>query len=78
MRQEKRSPDPMGSELDGEAEQVALPIPKTGKKYGWSRTYIYEQLKSGRIKGKKAGRRTLVDDASARAHWQSLPDFKAG
>ncbi|MCB2114275.1 MAG: hypothetical protein R3C42_07345 [Parvularculaceae bacterium] len=71
-------PNFVGGECPDHSEQVGLPIPNTGKKYGWSRTRTYELLKSGKIKGKKIGRRTIVDDASAREYWKNLPDYKAG
>lgn len=42
--------------------------------YGVSRSYLYGEISSGRLKTKKAGRRTLIRTVDAQAWLDSLPD----
>jgi excisionase family DNA binding protein len=50
----------------------ALSVVEFGKRYGIGRSKIYEEIKGGRLRAIKNGRRTLiiVDDAEAWLHSQ--------
>jgi hypothetical protein len=57
-------------------QPAARSVPDTGAHFGWSRTFIYENLAAGTLTAVKAGRRTLVTTASADALFASLPKAK--
>jgi hypothetical protein len=42
--------------------------------YGVGRTYVYEQIGSGALKSKLAGRRRLILTSDAEQWWKSLPE----
>ena len=44
-----------------------------GESYNLGRTSVYEEIRSGRLKTKKVGRRTLIGDDDAEKWWRSLP-----
>ena len=52
---------------------VARTIPDTCEHYGWTRTFVYNALSAGKLKARKAGRRTLIDSESSDELHQSLP-----
>jgi hypothetical protein len=39
----------------------------------FSRTFIYEAIKKGRLKARKAGRRTVIIDEDYQSYLESLP-----
>jgi excisionase family DNA binding protein len=43
--------------------------------YGVHRTKAYEELKSGRLRGRKIGRRTIITEDDAEDWLQCLPFF---
>ena len=51
----------------------ALSIANACKRAGVGRTFIFEEIRSGRLKAKKAGRRTLVLREDLTAWLQALP-----
>jgi excisionase family DNA binding protein len=44
--------------------------------YGVGRTKVYEEIKAGRLKARKAGRRTIIGDEAAEEWWRSLPELR--
>jgi excisionase family DNA binding protein len=65
-----------GSSMDArtsEKEQRAFSIQEFSKAYGIGRTKIYEELNSGRLRGRKIGRRTLIAKLDAEDWLQRLP-----
>lgn len=52
---------------------IHLSIKGTCERHNCNRTYLYELAGEGKILLRKSGRRTLVDVASADAHFASLP-----
>jgi hypothetical protein len=44
--------------------------------YSVGRTKAYEEIKAGRLKAKKAGRRTIIGDEAAEEWWRSLPELQ--
>jgi excisionase family DNA binding protein len=59
--------DPLSLSPEGASEYLSL-----------SKPTIYRLLAAGTIKGKRSGARTLIDGASVRAYYKSLPDYAAG
>ncbi len=53
-------------------------LPEAIRFSGLSRTSIYEALKRGDLKARKAGRRTLISFADLEAYLASLPAYQAG
>ena len=53
-----------------------LTIPEAIKVYSLSRTRIYEELITGRLSAKKAGRRTLLAVSDLDAYFAELPIWK--
>ena len=53
------------AELHRQARQRAMSIDEFCERYGLGRTKTYEELKSGRLRGRKIGKRTVIaaDDA---------------
>jgi hypothetical protein len=44
--------------------------------FGCGRTHVYSLLGAGKIHAVKSGKKTLVEMASARAHFESLPSAR--
>lgn len=57
---------------------ITITIPDAVKFSGCSRSALYEALKRGELKAKKAGRRTLIAFADLEAYLASLPAYGAG
>jgi excisionase family DNA binding protein len=57
---------------------IAVTIPDAVKATGMSRTSIYEALKRGDLKARKAGRRTLISFADLQAYLAKLPTYQTG
>ncbi len=66
---EQQSPYDGGEHFD----QFAYSIPDVSRKTSIGRTAIYEEIKAGRLKARKAGRRTVILDPDLRAWLASLP-----
>ncbi len=56
---------------------LAYPIADLPAVVGVGRSFLYEQIKAGKLKATKVGRRTAVLDEDARAWLRSLRDGKA-
>ena len=52
---------------------AAMTIEAAGQRYGWTRTFIYNELAAGRLEAVKAGRRTLILTESANRLLAALP-----
>lgn len=57
---------------------LAHTIPKAVEVLGVSRSTLYELMKDGRIKARKAGNRTLIPHVELEAYLDSLPEYQAG
>ena len=53
--------------------RFALPVVEAASALGVSRRTISRLLASGALQGRKLGRRTLIDAASLRTYYASLP-----
>jgi excisionase family DNA binding protein len=60
-------------ELQRYAHQRAMSIDEFCDGYGLGRTKAYEELKSGRLRGRKIGKRTLITEDDAEDWLRSLP-----
>ncbi|MEW6389605.1 MAG: helix-turn-helix domain-containing protein [Pseudomonadota bacterium] len=56
-------------------ERVAISVSEFCTIYGVGKSFLYEELKSGRLKARKVGARTLIPAAEARAWWASKKVF---
>jgi hypothetical protein len=61
------------TERQRRARQRAMSVAKFSEDYGIGRTKAYEELKSGRLRGRKAGKRTLISQQDADAWLLRLP-----
>ena len=52
---------------------VARTLEATAEHYGWTRTFIYNQLSAGKLAAVKAGRRTLIVTETAERLFGELP-----
>lgn len=57
------------------APKQLLTIPEFSREYGLSRSRVYDELREGRLVGKKLGRKTLISRANADAWAAALPDY---
>lgn len=57
---------------------LAETIPEAVKATGMSRTWIYGELKCGRLAALKAGRRTLIPYSQLVAYLADLPAYEPG
>ena len=53
----------------------AMTLKEFSKQFGIGRTTAYRLLQSGEITAKKAGRRTLIERASAEDWYAKLPSY---
>jgi hypothetical protein len=51
-------------------------VPAFGKAHTISRTQVYREIGSGRLKASKIGKRTVITAESAAAWRAALPDFR--
>ena len=71
--------DPIsGHEQQRRARQRAMSLAEFCDRYGPSRTKTYEEIKSGRLRAVKCGKRTLVTEDDAEAWLRSLPPVACG
>ena len=56
-------------------EKLAYTIDELAAAGGGGRTAIYEALNSGKLKGKKRGKRTIILAPHAIDYLENLPDF---
>lgn len=54
-----------------------LSIGEFVQQYGVGRTTTYEEIKSGRLRARKIGKRTIIDVEDAEAWLRNLPIVKA-
>jgi excisionase family DNA binding protein len=59
--------------MQDDGEKLAYSVDDVPKLTGVGRSFIYEQIKAGRLVIKKAGRRTLIFDTDLKAWLASLP-----
>jgi excisionase family DNA binding protein len=57
--------------------QRALSVVEFCERYGLCRTKTYEELKSGRLRARKLGKRTLISIDDAEIWFQQLPEMGA-
>jgi excisionase family DNA binding protein len=55
------------------ARQRAMSIAQFSERYGPGRTTIYEEIKLGRLRARKCGKRTLITEDDAEDWLRSLP-----
>jgi hypothetical protein len=55
------------------ANQRAMSIARFSEEYAIGRTKAYEELRSGRLRGRKIGTRTIISQDDAEAWLQQLP-----
>jgi len=55
------------------ARQRAMSIAEFCERYGPGRTKTYEELKSGRLRGRKIGKRTIITEDDAENWLRCLP-----
>ena len=67
---------PTGVELL--AGKVAFSINEFCEAFGVKRDLAYDEIKAGRLKARKAGRRTLIRAVDARQWLDGLPDLMIG
>jgi excisionase family DNA binding protein len=60
-------------ELQRRAQQRAMSLAEFCGRYGPGRTKTYDEIKSGRLRAVKCGKRTLVTEDDAEAWLRSLP-----
>ncbi len=58
--------------------RAAFSIDEFAKSAGVGRDKIYEEIRTGRLRARKAGRRTLITADDARRYLDSLPDLQLG
>jgi len=64
-------------ERERRARQRAMSVARFSEDYAIGRTKAYEELKSGRLRGRKVGKRTIITDDDAEAWLQRLPTVMA-
>jgi excisionase family DNA binding protein len=67
------SPKISEAELTCSARQRAMSISEFSERYGPGRTTIYEEIKRGRLRARKCGKRTFITEDDAEDWLQSLP-----
>jgi hypothetical protein len=74
MKADQKIPD---AERQRRAQPRAMSIRQFSEHYGIGRTKAYEELKSGRLRGRKIGRRTVITEDDAEDWLQRLPAIEA-
>jgi excisionase family DNA binding protein len=65
------------AERQRRARQRAMSIAEFCERYGAGRTKAYKGLKSGRLRGRKIGKRTTITEDDAEDWLRCLPAFEA-
>lgn len=65
-------------ELRRRARQRAMSIAEFCERYGPGRTKVYEELRSGRLRGRKIGKRTIITEDDAEEWLRHLPVIENG
>jgi hypothetical protein len=73
-----RLPNIFRGDRQGRARQRAMSIDGFCKGYGIGRTKAYEEINAGRLKARKAGKRTIIAEDDAEAWLGLLPAFQEG
>lgn len=55
------------------AQQRAMSVDEFCRSYGPGKTKAYEELKSGRLRGRKIGKRTIITEDDAEDWMRNLP-----
>ena len=66
------------AEPQGGARQGAMSIADFCRRYGVGRTTVYEEIKSGRLRARKIGKRTAIGTDDAEDWWRHLPSCGGG
>lgn len=61
--------------LEANAKALAVSIEEAARLAGVGRGYLYQQISQGRLRARKAGRRTLIALADLAAWVEALPTF---
>jgi len=61
--------------LEANANALAVSIEEAARLAGVGRGYLYQQISSGHLRARKAGRRTLIVLVDLAAWLQQLPTF---
>jgi excisionase family DNA binding protein len=61
-----------------ELEPIAIPPGAAARYIGVSKRHLYRLLATGAVTARKDGRRTLVDVASLKTYYDSLPEHASG
>ncbi len=67
----------MGTTDQYDTERGAFTIAAFGRAYHLGQTFIYQQIKDGKLRAVKVGRRTLILRRDAEAWVKSLPAMRA-
>ena len=58
---------------EARALRRALSVDEFCERYGLGRSKVYEELKAGRLRGRKVGRRTIITEDDAENWLRRLP-----
>jgi excisionase family DNA binding protein len=64
----------LGGAPDPQRNRLVYSIADITKLVGLGRTFVYQEIKEGRLPVRKAGRRTLVLEAELKAWLNALPN----
>lgn len=64
--------------MEPNLSRAAYSIEEFSKRQGFGRDKTYDEIRAGRLKAKKAGRRTLITAEEERRYLDSLPDLHLG
>lgn len=65
------------SQIDHHDERDAYSVASFCRAYGVGTTFVYAEIKAGRLRAVKAGGRTLILRRDAEAWARSLPEMRA-
>jgi excisionase family DNA binding protein len=64
----------LGKQPESPQHRLVHSIADVTKIIGLGRSFVYEEIKEGRLRVRKAGRRSLIFDADLKAWLQALPE----